>query len=97
MRRAFIVGVLVALGAPTTAHAQDLTVPAFGAFRSVLAQGEGDQLNALEFAQYQATEKPPASFTSQQPLYVDVMPKAATLELADLDRFYKSTDRKSVV
>jgi acyl-homoserine lactone acylase PvdQ len=97
MRRGLTVGLLAAvLAAPSAAHAQDapppLTVPAFGAFRSVLAQGEGQQLNALEFGRYQLTGEPPATYTNQQPLYVDVMPNAASLQLADLDRFYKSTD-----
>lgn len=81
-----------ALAAPAGAAAQEpLSVPALGGFRSVLAQGEGQQLNALEFAAYQASGEPPATYTSQQPLYVGIMPKAASLEQADLDRFYKST------
>ena len=32
-----------------------ITAPKLGHFRSVLAQGEGQQLNALEFGQYEAT------------------------------------------
>jgi acyl-homoserine lactone acylase PvdQ len=94
MRRAVILGVLGALLVPGSAAAADpppLAVPAFGAFRSVLAQGEGQQVNAFEFGQYQLSGEPPASYTSQQPLYVGVMPKAASLVPEDLDRFYKST------
>ncbi len=65
--------------------------PALDGFRSVLAQGEGQQVNLLEFAAFTATGTPPATYTNQQPLYVDVMAKAATLQAPDLDRFYKST------
>ncbi len=108
MRRAGLLAVLAALALPGAAHAQlqlplpggggqsagppALGVPAFGSFRSVLAQGEGQQVNALEFGAYQASGEPPATYTNQQPLYVDVMPKATSLGPADLDRFYKSTE-----
>ena len=94
MRRAVVAGLLAALALPAAAHTQGpppVTVPAFGGFRSVLAQGEGQQVNALQFASYQLSGEPPASFTSQQPLYVGVMPQAEVLVPSDLDRFYKST------
>jgi hypothetical protein len=97
VRRAAIVCLAVGvLAAPAGARAQQepppLNVPSLGLFRSVLAQGEGQQLNALEFAQYQVSGEPPATYTSQQPLYVGVMPRAAALEPGDLDRFYKPTE-----
>src|SRR5207302_11189889 len=69
-----------------------LTVPAFGHFRSVLAQGEGQTVNAADLAAYEGAGTVPQTFTDQQPLYVGVMPNAATLTPADLDRFYKATD-----
>ncbi|HEV2812210.1 MAG TPA: penicillin acylase family protein, partial [Solirubrobacteraceae bacterium] len=94
MRRAVVAVLLGLLALPGAAAAQAppaLTVPAFPGFRSVLAQGEGQQLNAFEFGAYQLSGDPPATFTNQQPLYVDVMPRAASLVPDDLDRFYKST------
>ncbi len=78
-----------------TAHAADppaVGAPVFGHFRSVLAQGEGQQLNTVQFGQYTASGTPPASYTNQQPLYVDIMPRASSLTAADLDVFYKPTD-----
>jgi acyl-homoserine lactone acylase PvdQ len=94
MRRAVAFSLLAGLLSPGVARAQapPIGVPAVGTFRSVLAQGEGQQLNALEFGAYQVSGNPPATFTSQQPLYVGVMPQASTLIPADLDRFYKRTD-----
>src|SRR3954463_5937311 len=94
MRRV-LAGMAVALTMVSTASAADppaIGMPKLGHFRSVLAQGEGQQLNALEFAQYQATGSPPATYTNQQPLYVDIMPRATSLTAADLDVFYKPTD-----
>jgi acyl-homoserine lactone acylase PvdQ len=68
-----------------------VSAPTFGAFRSVLAQGEGQSVNAADLASYEATGNPPDSFVNQQPLYVGIMPHAATLAAPDLDRFYKNT------
>ena len=61
-------------------------------FRSVLAQGEGESVEAPDLAAAQASGTPPESFVSQQPLYVDIMPRASTISAADLDTFYKNTD-----
>jgi acyl-homoserine lactone acylase PvdQ len=58
----------------------------------VLAQGEGQTVNAADLAAFEVTGNPPASFLSQQPLYVDIMPRAGSLGPADLDTFYKGTD-----
>src|SRR4051812_24386381 len=94
MRRV-LAGMAVALTMVSTASAADppaIGGPKLGHFRSVLAQGEGQQLNALEFAQYQASGSPPPTYTNQQPLYVDIMPRASSLTAADLDVFYKPTD-----
>src|SRR2546421_744641 len=79
-------------GSPAGAQSPPpITVPAFGGFRSVLAQGEGQSITATDLAAYEATNKPPDSFVNQQPLYVDIMPHAGTLTPSDLDRFYKNT------
>jgi acyl-homoserine lactone acylase PvdQ len=94
-RRLAGVVVLALIGSAPAALAAGppaLTVPKVGHFRSVLAQGEGQQLNALEFGQYTATGQPPSTYTNQQPLYVDIMPRASSLTPGDLDVFYKPTD-----
>src|SRR3954471_19001238 len=95
MRR-LLVGACVFAGILTgSAQAADppaVTVPKLGHFRSVLAQGEGQQLNLFEFGQYQASGSPPPTHTKQQPLYVDIMPRATSLTANDLDVFYKPTD-----
>ena len=67
-------------------------VPLFGHFRSVLAQGEGQTVNATDLAANQANGTAPATFVNQQPLYAGVMPHAATSAPADLDTFYKNTN-----
>jgi acyl-homoserine lactone acylase PvdQ len=87
-----IVAVAAQAGTALAADPPPLGVPTLGHFRSVLAQGEGQQLNALEFGQYQLTGNPPATYTNQQPLYVGVMPRATSLTPPDLDVFYKPTD-----
>jgi hypothetical protein len=93
-RPAGLVALALIASAPAALAADPppVTVAKLGQFRSVLAQGEGQQLNALDFAAYQASGNPPASYTSQQPLYVDIMPRATSLTSGDLDVFYKPTD-----
>ncbi|MFL5895234.1 MAG: penicillin acylase family protein [Thermoleophilaceae bacterium] len=95
MRRFVGVAVVVFALLAGSAAAQEpppLTTPAFGHFRSVLAQGEGQQLNGAEFVQYEASGEPPSTYTNQQPLYVGIEPRAASLQAPDLDAFYKPTD-----
>src|SRR5437660_1221093 len=83
---------LAAAASPAGAQSPPaLTVPAFGGFRSVLAQGEGQSVTATDLAAYEATGNPPDTFVNQQPLYVDIMPHAGTLTASDLDRYYKNT------
>ena len=92
MRRRAVGVLLVLLALPPGASAQapPLSVPTLPGFRSVLAQGEGQQLNAIQFGAYTADESTlPSSFTNQQPLYVGIMPRAASLQAPDLDRFYR--------
>src|SRR6478609_9158900 len=83
---------LASVPAALAADPPAITAPKLGHFRSVLAQGEGQQLNALEFGQFEASGQPPSTYTSQQPLYVDIMPRATSLTTGDLDVFYKPTD-----
>jgi acyl-homoserine lactone acylase PvdQ len=69
-----------------------ITAPVFGPFRSVLAQGEGQSVSATDLAANQANGTVPDTFTSQQPLYVGIMPAARNLVPGDLDQYYKRTD-----
>ncbi|HEX8052808.1 MAG TPA: penicillin acylase family protein [Thermoleophilaceae bacterium] len=86
------VAAVLALAAPGVAVAQEpLTVPAFEGFNSVLAQGEGESIEAPELAANQASGALPDTFVNQQPLYVDIMPRAATLGPGDIGRFYKDS------
>src|SRR3712207_731661 len=78
-------------GGGGSAEPPPLTVPSFEGFNSVLAQGEGESIEAPELAANQASGELPDTFTNQQPLYVDVMPRAATLGPEDIGRFYKDT------
>ena len=85
---------LAAAAGPASAAAQApaISVPTFGQFRSVLAQGEGQSITASDLAAYQATGQPPDTFVNQQPLYVGIMPHAATLGPGDLNTYYKRTN-----
>src|SRR3954465_11542626 len=61
-----------------------------GGFRSVLAYGEGQTVNALDLAQYELTGTPPDSFVSQAGLYnAGVDPRHATD--ATLDHYFHSS------
>ena len=91
---AAIATVIAAIAASPTAAAgpPPLSVPVFGNFHSVLAQGEGQTVNTPQLAAYEGSGKPPATFVDQQPLYVGVMPAAATLTATTLNNYYKDTD-----
>jgi acyl-homoserine lactone acylase PvdQ len=73
-----------------------ITAPVFGQFRSVLAQGEGQSINASDLAAYEGTGNAPDSFVNQQPLYAGVMPAAGGLTPGDLDKYYKPTTFGSI-
>src|SRR4051812_19452263 len=90
--RWLVVACTLAFAPPAIGDPPAITVPKLGHFRSVLAEGEGQQLNVFEFGQYEASGQPPPTYTNQQPLYVDIMPRASSLTAADLDVFYKPTD-----
>jgi acyl-homoserine lactone acylase PvdQ len=82
----------LALVAPAAAQQPPgISVPAFEGFNSVLAQGEGESIEGPELVANQANGDLPDTFTNQQPLYVDIMPRAATLAPEDIARFYKDT------
>src|SRR5438067_12410722 len=78
--------------AAVAASPPPVAVPVFGSFNSVLAQGEGQTVNAADLAAYEASGNPPQSFVSQTPLYAGVMPVAQTLTRATLHNYYKDTD-----
>src|SRR5437588_9081697 len=88
-----VLALTLATAAPATAAAgPPPRVPVFGGFHSVLAQGEGQTVNSADLAAYEASNTPPSTFVNQQPLYVGVMPAAATLTQATLGTYYKDTD-----
>src|SRR3954470_22109230 len=61
-----------------------------GGFRSVLAYGEGQTVNAADLAQYELTGSPPDSFVSQAGLYnAGVDPRHATD--STLDHYFHSS------
>ena len=94
-RRAALIAIGVTLaGAPgaLASSLPPLRVPVMGSFNSVLAQGEGQTVNAPQLAAYESTHRPPQSFISQNPLYAGVMPVAGSLRTATIDRYYKDTD-----
>ncbi len=75
--RLALAGALLVLLGPPAANAAGPpppSVPVFGSFHSVLAQGEGETVNAATLAAYEASGTAPSVFTDQQPLYVGVMP-----------------------
>jgi acyl-homoserine lactone acylase PvdQ len=92
-----LAGALVGLalapaGAAAVTGPPPVDVPVLGQFRSVLAQGEGQTINAADLGAYEANGTVPDSFTNQQPLYVGIMPQADSLTAGDLDTYYKDTD-----
>src|SRR3954454_10430611 len=82
----------LAVGGPAGSAAE--SPPAYvsdaGGFRSVLAYGEGQTVNALDLAQYELTGAPPDSFVSQAGLYnAGVDPRHATD--ATLDHYFHNS------
>jgi acyl-homoserine lactone acylase PvdQ len=69
-----------------------LTVPQYGTFRSVLAQGEGQTTNTAALAANEVFGTVPNSFTNQTPLYSGIMPHATTLTASELNVYYKNTN-----
>ena len=81
----------VVLALPSAAMAQDTAVESFdfGGFANVLPGGQGETVNAQEFAAFQASGEPPRTFTDQLPLYDDLIQAAPRLTNADLDKYFK--------
>jgi acyl-homoserine lactone acylase PvdQ len=89
---AALVAAALLLAAPAAAQSPPpVSVPVFEGFNSVLAQGEGESIEAPELVANQTSGEIPDTFVNQQPLYVDIMPRAATLGPEDIGRFYKDT------
>jgi acyl-homoserine lactone acylase PvdQ len=76
------------------ASAQETEVESFdfGGFRNVLPGGQGETVNAPEFAAFQAGGERPTTFMDQLPLYDDLIQAAPALTSADLDRYFKSAE-----
>lgn len=92
MRGRLIAGTAtLALAFAAPAAAQDTTAGKgdFGGFRNVLPGGQGETVNAPEFAQFQAAGTPPATYTNQLALYTDLVQAAPALSAGDLDAYFK--------
>jgi len=87
LRRITAIGGTVVLLCPAAARASGATD--YGGFRDVLAAGQGQDVNALQLAQYELTNQPPASFVDQLPLYSGLLYAEPTLGPADLDKYFK--------
>jgi acyl-homoserine lactone acylase PvdQ len=79
---------------PTVGFAQDTAVEGFdfGGFRNVLPGGQGETVNAQEFAAFQAGGERPTTFVDQLPLYGDLVQAAPSLSMSDLDKYFKSAE-----
>ena len=79
---------LAALAPPAAAQQTDVSARDFGGFRNILPGGQGETVSALELAQNGGGAPP--SFTSQLPLYRDIVRANPQLTRRDLDRYFKS-------
>ncbi len=88
------VAAVAVLVLPGAAFAQDTAVESFdfGGFRNVLPGGQGETVNAPEFAAFQAGGERPTTFVDQLPLYEDLIQAAPSLTASDLDKYFKSAD-----
>ena len=95
LRGYLLAALALGVGMPATAAAYDgdplaptppgLSVPQYGTFRSVLAQGEGQTVNTAALAANEVFGTVPNSFTNQTPLYSGIMPHATTLTAGELN------------
>jgi acyl-homoserine lactone acylase PvdQ len=81
VRRGVLTAVLL-LAAPAPAAAEER-------YWSLLGVGQGETVNAAEFAEYTASESPPASFVNQRDLFERLLYEAPEVSTADLGRFFK--------
>ncbi len=77
--------------APSGAVAVPSFVPDSGGFRSVLAFGEGQTVNAADLARYEANGTRPASFTDQVAPYNGLITAAPHVTTAGLNDLYKDS------
>ena len=73
------------------ASAQETNVESFdfGGFRNVLPGGQGETVNAGEFAAFEGSGEHPKSFVDQLPLYNDLIYAAPKLTMSQLDKYFK--------
>src|SRR3954467_14600347 len=89
MPRLAVVAVLLsALALAPAAHADGPYGDA-GGFYSVLGVGQGETVNAVDFAQYELTGAPPPSFVNQLDMYSGVSRGADTLTVGTLTNYWK--------
>jgi len=76
---------------PVARAADPATDPAadFGGFHSVLGVGQGQTVNGLGLAQFEATGQVPNSFVSQLSQYSGIERASLTFSPSDFSRFYK--------
>ena len=86
--------VAAALALPAPGFAQDTAVQGFdfGGFRNVLPGGQGETVNAGEFAAFQGGGERPTTFVDQLPLYNDLVQAAPSLGASDLDKYFKTAE-----
>src|SRR3954449_2909306 len=90
MRLLPVAAALAMLAAPPAAHAAG-AFGDHGGFYSVLALGQGETVNAAEFAQSQLTGNPPPSFVNQFDMYSGVSRAADGLTLDTLTDYWKKS------
>ena len=83
------VAACIVAAAPAAAQEGQSFGTDFGGFRNVLPSGQGETVDAQELAAFQANGDRPRSFTTQLPLYSDLLYAAPALQPGDLDRFFK--------
>ena len=80
---------LLALAAPAAAQEGRYRDGDFGGFRNVLPAGQGETVSAAELAASEARGEPPRSFTSQLPLYTELLYRAERVTRSDVNRLFK--------
>jgi acyl-homoserine lactone acylase PvdQ len=86
---AAVIGILALLAPPAAAQDDVFMQNDYGGFINILPGGQGETVNAAEFAQAEASGSPPASFTNQLEHYADLVKHAPTLTRQDLDHLFK--------
>ncbi|HKP90799.1 MAG TPA: penicillin acylase family protein [Thermoleophilaceae bacterium] len=79
---AALAAALALLAAAPAAHAR-------GTYWNLLGVGQGETVDAVEFATSTGTEEPPPSFVNQRDLFNALLPAGPNVRTRDLHRFFK--------